>query len=52
MTREQAETIVDAITKDILDRSGIGDEMEWIDDETRSEIRETWVGIVMNEVAP
>ncbi len=51
MAREQAERIVDRITSDIEGRQAIGDEMGNVDDETRAEIHETWIGIILNEVA-
>lgn len=44
---EQAARIVDQITRDLTGRSG----MDWdIDDETRNEIRDTWIGIVRAEL--
>jgi hypothetical protein len=43
--------IVDEITADILERSGIGNEMEQVDDETRDEIRKTWIAIVVKALS-
>lgn len=43
--------IVDEITADILDRSGIGNEMERVDDETRDEIRKTWIEVVVKALS-
>lgn len=51
MTREQAEKNVDAIMEDILDRSGIGDEMAYLDEETRKGIRRTWVDVILEVTA-
>lgn len=48
MTREMAEQIVDDIINDIKGRRGIGDEFCQIDLETRDEIFEEWVDIVLS----
>lgn len=48
MTRSQAEQIVDDIIKDIKGRKGIGDEFYQIDLETREEIFNEWVDIVIS----
>ncbi len=47
MNRTTAEKIVDAILEDLSDRRGIGNEYEQIDDDVKSELRETWIKVTM-----
>jgi hypothetical protein len=43
--------IVDGITEDLLDRSGLQNVMEDIDESTRDEMRSTWSEIVLEALA-
>ena len=45
---ECAEPIVEAIIRDIKGRCGIGDEWDNIEEDTKQEIRNKWMNIVMN----
>lgn len=47
MTTEQAERIVDAILRDLQDRSGIKHAWDEIDADIQDEIRATWLQIVL-----
>lgn len=46
MLDELSNKVFDKIAADILDRSGIGNEWEQIDDVVMSEIRREWMGII------
>ena len=48
MRKETAEQIVHDIIKDIMDRVGIGDEFQSIDQDIREQIFNEWVEIVMS----
>ncbi len=45
-----ARDIVNAIELDILDRGGIGNELEQVDDDIREEIRDAWQEIVLGKL--
>lgn len=48
MRKETAEQIVHDIINDIMDRVGIGDEFQSIDQDIREQIFNEWVEIVMS----
>jgi hypothetical protein len=48
VSRTEAERIVDAIIRDLSDRSGIGDEWHQIDEDLQAEVRDTWIELAMN----
>lgn len=55
MSKKKAKSIeqriVEAIIYDLSDRRGLSGEWDGIDDETKAEIRETWAGIVREEMS-
>ena len=47
MTPEQAIIIAEAIADDISGRSGIGDEFQNIDEDTKAEMLTEWVRLIL-----
>lgn len=47
MERSKAEAIVDDIIEDLCDRKGLSDEWFSIDGDLQSDIRSTWIEIIM-----
>jgi hypothetical protein len=47
-----ADHIVHEIIDDILDRKGLGDEWEAIDEDAQDEIKEAWRKIILLHIAP
>lgn len=45
-----AEKIVDEIIEDILDRRGLKQEFQSIDDDIQKEIKDTWKGIIVKNI--
>lgn len=43
----RAALIVNALLADLSDRSGLGDELSALDDETRGELVETWMSKIV-----
>ncbi len=46
-----AKAIVELIIDDLIERQGLGDEWELLDEEVQAEIREAWIGIALTKVA-
>ncbi len=47
MDKQIAEKIVSKIEEDFTDRRGLRQEWDQIDDETKGEIREAWIEIIL-----
>lgn len=45
-----AEKIVEEIIKDILDRRGLKQEFQAIDEDIQEEIKDTWKGIIVKNI--
>lgn len=51
MQEKRATTVVNNIVEDLLDRSGLGDEWENIDDDIKEEIKKEWVKICIKDMS-
>ncbi len=49
MTRDEATQKIGMIILDIQDRQGIGDEFDMTDDDTKQEMKEIWISILMKQ---
>ena len=49
MEKSLEERIVDAILEDLTDRRGFRQEWDLVDEDVRSEIKERWMNIVVEE---
>lgn len=47
ITREQAQNIVDAILGDLVDRKGLAEEWDLIDEETATNIIDAWIDLAI-----
>ena len=50
MKRTLAKKIVEAILADMTDRRGLRQEWDGIDADIKKEIKETWIGLVVQEL--
>lgn len=51
MDEVTANEIVDRLFVDMRDRSGLGDELDRVDDDVLQDLHEAWVGIILEAAA-